>query len=204
MSNLSDLEEVLMVLAGLKNQLEPCLRNFKRYRHDKEAQGIFANYLLILVASFEQEWQRFEAFGKDPKVRRTLTAAAPALKRIRKWRGLHRLRSSMLAHGFRDKDGRLVNVATLFGANAAPTNYEGRCLLGELAVYALATAMCHHRELHHQALQSLLKVWPDEEPEACGISSKDEFDQEIECVRSEIFSIDPHLEMCFSGHVESC
>ncbi|MDD5330467.1 MAG: hypothetical protein PHX38_10705 [Sulfuricella sp.] len=199
MNVLSPLEEILLVLAGLKYQLEPSLRTFKRYRHDQEAKASIANYLLVLVASFEREWQRFEGLGADPEVKRTLVVASPAIKRIRAWRGLHRLRSSMLAHGFRDKQGRLVNTGTLFGPGDAPTNFAGQLLLGELAVYAIATAICHHHTLRDCAFDKLSAAWPDEEPIACGIATMAEFDREIEAVRNEIFAEDPNLECCFSG-----
>lgn len=198
---LSPLEQILLVLAGIKYQLEPCLRTFKRYMHDQEAKTSLANYLLILVASFDQEWQRLEGLGAAPEVKRTLIAASPALKRIRAWRGLHRLRSSMLAHGFRDKKGRLINTGTLFGPGDVPTNFAGQLVLGELAVYAIATAICHHRTVQAGALQWLSTIWRDEEPLACGIATMTEFDREIEAVRSEMFAVDPDLEDCFSGRI---
>lgn len=199
MNALSPLEEVLLVLAGLKFQMEPCLRTFKRYGHDQEAKASLANYLLVLVASFDKEWQRLERLGKTPEVKHTLLAASPALKRIRVWRGLHRLRSTVLAHGFRDKNGSLVNIGTLFGPDDAPTNFAEQLVLGELAVYAIATAMCHHRSGHDGALKKLLATWPDEAPVACGIATMAEFERELESVRSQMFAADPDLERCFSG-----
>ena len=199
MAGLTRLEEVMLVLAGLKNQLEPCLRTFKRYSHDQEAKTCLANYLLILVASFLQEWQQLERLGSSPEIRRTLIAAAPATRRIRAWRGILRTRSSMLAHGFRGKDGRLVNTTTLFGPNQVPTTFAGQLLLGELAVYAIATAICHHKAAADNALSSLAIVWSDEEPEACGIDTMAELEQEIVTLRGEIFAIDSNLERCFQG-----
>lgn len=199
MANLSRLEEVMLVLAGLKNQLEPCLRTFKRYKHDHESKSCLANYLLILVASFLQEWQQLERLGSSPEIRRTLIAAAPATRRIRAWRGISRARSSMLAHGFRGKDGRLVNTTTLFGPDQVPTTFAGQLLLGEFAVYAIATAICHHKAAADNALSLLSTVWPDEEPAACGINTMAEFEQEIATLRGEIFAVDPSLERCFQG-----
>lgn len=199
MANLSRLEEVMLVLAGLKNQLEPCLRTFKRYRHDQESMACLASYLLILVASFLQEWQQFERLGSSPEIRRTLIAAAPATRRIRAWRGISRARSSMLAHGFRGKDGRLVNTITLFGPDQVPTTFAGQLLLGEFAVYAIAIAICHHKAEADNALNLLSTVWPDEVPDACGINTMAEFEQEIATLRGEIFAIDPGLERCFQG-----
>ncbi|MFC7300795.1 hypothetical protein [Cognatiluteimonas weifangensis] len=189
----------MLVLAGLKNQLEPCLRTFKRYRHDQEAKTCLANYPLILVSSFLQEWQRLERLGSSLEIRRTLIAAEPATRRIRDWRGISRARSSMLAHGFRGKDGRLVNPTTLFGPGQVPTTFAGQLLLGELAVYAIATAISHHKAAGDNALSSLSTVWPDEELESCGIDTMAEFEQEIATLRGEIFAIDPDLERCFHG-----
>lgn len=196
---LSPLEDVLLVLAGLKYQLEPCLRTFKRYGKDHEAKTSLANYLLVLVASFDQEWQRLERLGGSAEVRQTLIAASPALKRIRTWRGLHRLRSSMLAHGFRDKKGCLVNTSVLFGPGEAPTHFAGQLLLGELAVYAIATAICHHGKVRDGALTKLHAIWPDEVPVPSGITTLAEFEREIQQVRTEMFAVDPRLERCFSG-----
>lgn len=199
MTPLSPLEEVLLALAGLKYQLEPCLRTFKRYMHDHEAKASLANYLLVLVASFDQEWRRLEKLGDNAEVRHTLRVASPALKRIRAWRGLHRLRSSMLAHGFRDKKGRLVNTSVLFGPGEAPTHFAGQVLLGELAVYAIATAICHHSSVRDCALKKLIAIWPDEESGPSGITTMAEFEGEIQSVRSEMFSKDASLERCFAG-----
>lgn len=199
MANLTRLEEIMLVLAGLKNQLEPCLRTFKRYRHDQEAKTCLSNHVLILVASFLQEWQQLERLGSSPEIRRTLIAARPATRRIRDWRGITRVRSSMLAHGFRGKDGRLVNVTTLFGPDQVPTTFAGQLLLGELAVYAIATAICHHKAAADSALSSLAAAWPDEEPEAGGINTMAEFEQEVATLRREIFAIDSSLERCFQG-----
>lgn len=199
MNPLSPLEEVLLLLAGLKNQLEPCLRAFKRYVHDYEAKTSLANYLLVLVASFDQEWQRLEHLGDSAEVKHTLVAASPTLKRIRRWRGLHRLRSSMLAHGFREKKDRLVNTSHLFGPTDAPTDFAGQLLLGELAVYAIATAICHHSGINAGALTKLLAIWPDEEPVPAEIATMAEFEREIQSVRTEMFSVDPRLERCFAG-----
>lgn len=199
MTGLSRFEEVMLVLAGLKNQLEPCLRTFKRYRHDQESKTCLANYLLILVASFLQEWQRLERLGSSPEIKRTLMAAAPATRRIRAWRGISRARSSMLAHGFRGKDGRLINAATFFGPGQVPTTFAGQLLLGEFAVYAIATAICHHKAAGANALSVLSTTWPDEEPEACGIDTMAEYEQEVAALRREMFAIDPNLECCFQG-----
>lgn len=189
----------MLALSGLKNQLDPCLRTFKRYIYDQESKTCLSNYLLILVASFLQEWQQLERLGSDAEIRRTLIAAAPATRRIRAWRGISRIRSSMLAHGFRDKDGRLVNTTALFGPGQVPTTFAGQLLLGELAVYAIATALSHHRAVCTNALGIISALWPDEEPEACGISTMAEFEQEIATLRREIFAIDPNLENHFQG-----
>jgi hypothetical protein len=194
---LSQIEETLLALAGIKKQLEQCLRTFKRHKQDQEAKACLANYLLILVASFDQEWQRLEGLGTLDDVRRTLIAAGPATRRIRAWRGLHRARSSLLAHGFRDKDGNLVNASALFGPRLLPTGFAGQLLLGELSVYAIATAIYRHKLSLDAGLQKLDSVWHNAEPPATGIMTMGAFEAEIASVRTEILALEPELENCF-------
>ncbi len=196
---LSKLEESLLAMSGLKYQLEPALRTFKRYIHDMEAKEALSNYLLILVVSFSDEWRRFERLNGDEKIQRTLDTAKPAVNRILAWKGIPRLRSSMLAHGFRGGDGCLVNPATLVGEGKSPSTFAERVLLAECAVYAIATVLHHHMDSKNGALESLLEIWPDEEPESCGIQTMSQFEQEVLFIRRAIVASDPALDAAFSG-----
>lgn len=193
---LAPLQETLLVLTALKDQLEPALTATKRHRHDDEVKFTICNHILILVSSFLEEWQRFERLGQDASVRKTIDSARPAAARIREWQGISRLRSSALVHGFRQRDGALTKLEPLFKPGRAPTTYAEQLLLGELAVYTIATAMCQHHELHQQAMLEVYKDGPDNIA-TIGIQSLAEFDAEISRIRNLITDSDPRLETCF-------
>lgn len=195
---LSNLQEVLLVLAALKNQLEPALRAVKRHLEDDDLKFSLTNHLLILVSSFLEEWQRLEGLGRDPSVQKTVQSAKPAVKRIRQWKGITRLRSSALAHGFRQKDGSLTVMKSLFENNRAPSAYAESILVGECAVYAIATAICQHGATYKEGLSLWYTRGASEVP-SNGIQTMLEFESEINQVRSLIVATDPDLEKCFGN-----
>ena len=192
------LQDSLLVLAALKNQLESALRTVKRYIHDDDLKFTVANHILIVVSSFLEEWQRFESLGSDPTVRRTLDIAKPAIERIRRWKGITRLRSSALAHGFRQRDKTLTQLGPLFQAQRAPSAYAEQLLLGELAVYAIATAICQHQVTYDAALSAFYHDGPEKIP-THGIQTMEEFRTEITRIRSMITASDSSLEKCFGS-----
>lgn len=196
--SLNQLQGSLLVLMALKNQLEPALRAVKRHLQDDDLKFTVTNHLLILVSSFLSEWQNFEALGADPHVQKTLQSAKPAIKRIRKWKGITKLRSSVLAHGFRMKDGSITRMGYLFERDRAPSAYAESMLLGECAVYAIATAICQHNQIYKEGLSQWYENGPEKIP-INGIENMKDFEEEIARIRIQITDTDPLLEKCLNG-----
>lgn len=199
---LSNLQKSVLALQGLKFQLEPALRTCKRYMRDLECAGVIAGRIHILVCSFDDEWQAFTGECRKANILRPLEAAAPAVSRIRQWSGLHRVRSSFLAHT-RDKQKQLVNIGELYGPGVSPTNNGEMLFLGECAVYACSTATIFFREEHTAALEELEKHWDDVDPAECGIRTFQELEREVALMRGEILQIEPGLGPVFDGEAES-
>jgi hypothetical protein len=199
---LTKLQETLLVLGALKNQLQPALKVIKRYMADDDLKFTATNHLMILVSSFLDEWKRLEGLGFDPDVRKTLDTAKPAVNRIRQWRGISRLRSSMLAHGFRQKDGSLTQIAELLQPGRAPVRYAEQVLLAECAVYAISTAICQHRKAHREAVAFMYQARSGQVSDGGGVDTMGEFHQEVARIRVAITASDPSLEACFNGSQE--
>ena len=87
----------------MKTIMENDLRVVKRYMHDDDLKFSLNNKMLIDICSFLSEWKRFGNYAKnDARIRETMEITAPAIKRLRSWRGLEGMRNTMLAHGHRD------------------------------------------------------------------------------------------------------
>ncbi|MDZ5631892.1 hypothetical protein [Janthinobacterium sp. GMG1] len=196
---LTNLQESLLVFAGLKNQLEPALRTVKRYPLDDELKFTVTSHLLILVSSFLEEWRRFSGLGCDESVRKTLRSASPAIKRISQWKGIRTLRSTVLAHPFRQKDGSLTIVESLYENNLVSSEYAESILLGECAVYAIATAICQHNCIYEKAKLKYYSQVRSKIP-INGIQTMSEFHKEIDRIRLAITVTDPCLADCFQGN----
>src|SRR6266568_4703986 len=101
-------EGSLLILRGLQTQLESALQalHAKELMANGDLQWTVCNHIQILLCSFLEEWKIFESFAEDDeRIRDTLKIAAPALDRIRAWKGLERVRNTLLAHNLRDKKG---------------------------------------------------------------------------------------------------
>ena len=69
---------------------------------------LISNYAIIMFCSFVDEYEKYftPQFLKDVDSKRILSVRSrnqPGLKRIRKWKDLHKFRNFLVAHNFRNK-----------------------------------------------------------------------------------------------------
>ena len=143
---LSPLQESLIILVSLNNRIEKALNAMvsKDHMEDEDLKFTITNHIHILLCSFLDEWKKLEALGSDEKIKNTLKFTSPAIARIRRWKGLPKVRSILLAHGLRDKDGVAALPWDVFGKYDAPTAYAETILLGNCVLLAVAVVINQH------------------------------------------------------------
>ena len=185
-SRFSQFEESLLILRGLETQLESALRALhgKELTANGDLEWTVCNHIQILLCSFLDEWKIFESFGEDERIRDTLQIAAPALDRIRAWTGLERVRSTLLVHNLRDKEGNPVNTWDVFNSNKIPTAYAETVLLARLAVLAIRQTRDRHYSEFHLAAQRLTQYRVTVKPQ--GIRTSQEAESAFQATRNKM------------------
>lgn len=185
-TSLTRLQESLLQLAAFKNSLEAALRALAPADRvqDEDLKFTVSNHIQVLLCSFLEEWKVFEGLGADSNVRNTLRVAAPAVDRVRRWRGLPKVRSMLLAHGFRGKDGKMVHPWDVFAKHDAPTAYAEVTLLANCAKLAIEAALDRHRQEYKEAAEHVLKMNRDIEDK--GIRTIGEIKAELSKIDEEM------------------
>ncbi|WP_131198286.1 hypothetical protein [Phytopseudomonas dryadis] len=170
---------------------------FKRYMHDDDLRFSLSNKMLIDICSFLSEWKRFGNYAKsDAHIRKTMEITAPAIKRLKSWRGLEGMRNTMLAHGHRDDNdgGNLTCLGKRYFDAEVPTTYVEIMLLSEYCVYVISAFICRHKEDHAFALSTI----PDRDVNVVrGIQNMAEFDSAVRELQEHMFGLDPQLKEGF-------
>ena len=156
----------------------------KDHMEDEDLKFTITNHIHILLCSFWDEWEHLEALRGDDKIKTTLKITSPALKRIRKWKGLHRVRSMLLAHGHRDRDGDAVLPWDVFGKYDAPTAYAETILLGNCALLAVAVVITQHSADYQEVYSRLSKKKRDIEDK--GIQTMEEVKKDFSKIKDEM------------------
>jgi len=153
MSILTPLQESILILLGIKNQIEVALKSIqsKERVQDEGLKFTVCNYIQILVCSFLEEWWKLERLGTDSEIQKTLKVASPAIDRIRKWKGLAKVRSQLLAHPHRDSNGRFKTPWQVFARYSAPTAYGETIVLGNCANKATSVVLKRHAKEYELA-----------------------------------------------------
>ncbi|MCK4717819.1 MAG: hypothetical protein KAT70_04030 [Thermoplasmata archaeon] len=189
----TDLQESLLVLVPLKMQIETALRSIEPEKtevvmesrlKDEDLKFTVCNHLKILLCSFLEEWKILEAQGSNKKIQKTLKITSPALKRIRKWKGLSKERSNLLAHGPRNKQGEFTLPLEIVARYYSPTKYAETILLGMCAILAIELALACHNVEYQEAVNKL--PHSSQEIVEKGISTFEEITTEINKIRSEM------------------
>jgi hypothetical protein len=188
----------LLALASIQNQLMPALVSAKRYPDDGLRWSL-SNFMMVLVASFDDEWRALEGLaGRNETARQIVTVASPALKRVRRWPGIREVRNSFIAHA-RSKDGiDIADLPSIMGSGRFPTAYGEAFLVAELAVYAIAIAHHYGDAIHSEAAKK--RGLGQTEIGSFGIKSWDEFRRDLGEIRAALLSADPTLEERFGRH----
>lgn len=194
---LSKFQESLLVISAMKNIMENDLRVFKRYIHDDDLKFSLKNKMLIDICSFLEEWKRFGTYAKDcERVKETMRITAPAIRHLKKWKGIEGMRNTMLAHGHRDDNdsGKLTCLDKRYFEASVPTTYAEVMLLTEYCVYVISAFIVRHTEDHQTALATI----PERDVDVVrGIQSQGEFDQAVNDLQKHMFKLDPSLKEKF-------
>jgi hypothetical protein len=187
--DLTSFQTSLLALSGLHADLVRADQCTPRSwdEHDKILVSAVTRYIIILLASFLEEWQRFEGFGDDINVRATLRIATPYVRRIRRWKGIASVRSAMLAHPYRSRAGAFVHPDQLLRKTQVPTSSAEVWLLGLCAVRACETAVQRHAREHDAALAAIAHIGPT--MTEVGIQTTRELDEELRRLELESRSI---------------
>jgi hypothetical protein len=194
---LTKFQESLLVVSAMKTIMENDLRVFKRYISDDDLKFTLNNKMLIDICSFLNEWKRFGNYAKeDMHIRETMKITAPAIKRLKSWRGIEGMRNTILAHGHRDDNdgGNLTCLDKRYFEAEVPTTYAEVMLLSEYTVYVISTFICRHQEDHKLALSTIPNRNVDV---ARGIETQAEFDADIKELQEHMFRLDPKLKEGF-------
>ena len=185
---LTPLQESLLILAALSNQIEWALKAMvpKDRIKDENLKFTVSNHIHILLCSFLEEWKRLEALGSDDKIKATLRITSPAIGRIRQWRGLHKVRSILLAHEHRNKDGVAVLPWQVFVKYDAPTAYAETILLGNCSVLAVKVILTQHQSDYQEALKQTSKI--KQRIENKGIRTTGEIKGELNKIKDEMLA----------------
>jgi len=186
MSGLTPLQESILILLGIKNQIEVALKSIqpKERVQDEGLKFTVCNHIQILVCSFLEEWRRLEGLGTESEIQKTLKVASPAIDRIKRWAGLAKVRSQLLAHPQRASDGTFVPPWQTFANYSAPVTYAETIVLGNCAIKATSVVLKRHAKDYRLAfaiVESRAKEIPDK-----GIKTVGEIRSELSEVNQQI------------------
>jgi hypothetical protein len=196
---LTPLQESLLILVALNNQIRKALKAMVSQDHMKDGDLKFTitNHIHILLCAFLDEWKKLEALGNDNRIKITLKIASPAIGRIRRWKDLPKVRSILLAHGLRDKDGVIAFPWDVFEKYDAPTTYAEAILLGNCALLAVRVVHDRHQSDYQEVSNQFSKK--KRYIEDRGIKTNEEMEEELRKIKEnmlvEISKVDAvHLE----------
>lgn len=186
---LTSLQESLLLLTWLHKQIRQTLIPLEQKEKNvsKGMKFIISNYAIVLICSFLEEWKILESLGRDKEIQITLRMASPFLKRIRKWNGLRKVRSSLLVHTHRDKKGKFVTPWEVFSKYESPTAYAEIILLSRCAISAIEVAYVRH---HDEYIQAEEEIQQDvEHMELKGIRTEGELNTELKNLNADMVKI---------------
>lgn len=187
------LHQSLWRLAALRNQLRKALdaiRPKDRFG-DNDLRFTVCNYIPILVCSFLDAWKSFSSLGHNEEIKTTLRIAKPGLDCIQKWKGLNKVRSQLLAHGFSESGrGPVAYPGDVFARYDAPTEHAEIILLGECACSVAEKALARHYDEYHEGYPKSQKN-PSIEP--MGIRKREEIDMELDKIKVKMSKIEDSL-----------
>jgi|GEM_PF-5808150 hypothetical protein len=167
---MTEFQESIVALTAIRNSIERamlCLYSVEgvhlsgRQERLNDPFLVFTlqNYIQILLCSFLEEWQRFSSFAKkDDTVKETARIVLPAIDRFKKWPGLYKIRSSMLAHSPRDKGRSIMFPWVAFGKLRCPTTLEETILLAMCALKSIDYTKERYKVEQTEAEKEIFKM----------------------------------------------
>lgn len=164
---MTEFQQTIVALTAIRNSIERavlCLYSAQGANlasrpdrtNDRFLTFTLQNHIQILLCSFLEEWRIFSSFGKgDARVKETLQIVSPAIDQFRRWSGLHKIRSSLLAHSPRDTNGRIVFPWVAFRENRCPTTLEETLLLALCALMSVDNVKERHKAEQAEAEKAL-------------------------------------------------
>lgn len=150
MMGLTPIQENLLIFQSLVNYIEMALSTIPPHKDrlkDEPLKFILSNWLLLQISSFLDEWKKFEGLGKDNiPIQKIAQKTSPYLKRIRKWKGIYKFRSMVLAHSFRDENNNFISAPKVHLKHDVPTAYAEIFLLANCAINAMKVALNHSKD----------------------------------------------------------
>jgi len=158
---------------------------------DEDLKFTVFNYVQVLLCSFTEAWQYLERMGDLPEVCKSLRVASPAIDRIRKWKGLYKIRSMLIAHPTRDSDRKFTYSWDAFAQFDAPTNYAEILFLGNCALRAGKILLRYH----HDAYESAWRIASTQMKniDRIGITTVGDIKRELQILDEEMASIESDI-----------
>ncbi len=183
------IQETLLILTSMGNQLKKALASLvsEDRINDEDLKFTLSNHIHILLCSFLDEWKVLESMGQNITIQNTLKIASPAVKHIRKWKGLEQVRNKLLAHGQRHNNRAPAWPWEVFAVYDAPTRYAETILLGKCALVSIDTAFIRHQKEYDESakvLQEVNRTISDK-----GIQTIGEIKSELTRIKSEMLGI---------------
>ena len=103
---LSKVQDNIMILVALQQAIQKYTSELVKIQDSKEkvTKSAYSSMILIMVNSYLAEWDLLEINLKNDKgMLKVRKCTTPALKEIRKWKGLQYYRNCYLAHSPRNK-----------------------------------------------------------------------------------------------------
>ena len=116
---------------------------FSKFKLSMMVSGFSQTLMLIYCCSFLEEYDKEFQHKKHPSYKKQIiefkTAVKPAIKRIKKWKGLRHYRNNILTHNLRVKGNSIFDFEEPVQYNVPSTNEE-YFLLAEL-VFLVSTSI---------------------------------------------------------------
>jgi hypothetical protein len=185
---LNKIQEIVLTLAKIRHQIEITLSAYEKGNKSEEEKYVIYGQILISICSFLDEWKRFESLrNMHTEAQYAIEIAVPAIKRIKKWPGMSKIRNSFLAHPSRDSKKQVVWAWDLANNYNFPTTYAEIILLGKCCVLACRAVIDCNKDQYNKGVAEVKK---EKQPiDKKGISTTSELEVEYKRIDEEMQKI---------------
>ena len=149
---LSPIKESIFIIDWLSTYLNDTVQISNREElHKKDNYVIRELFRLSFIRTciILQEWKNLESLSKEnKKLRNTLRITSPFIRELKNWTGLHKYRSTVLAHFGRDKEGEFIPYwRALKGLKYPTTTWDFNFINSLITTSTEALIKRHHADL---------------------------------------------------------